>query len=95
LLCLQPSDNLLKQQLQQLQEKGPSAWMLYCDDTAAAKAGSGGKAPKALYDSWDEFEEHVVNTHLVRRCLCGLLCGLLLDVDTSRQLGIYGVQQQV
>jgi hypothetical protein len=61
LLCLQPGDNVLKQQLQKLQEKAPSAWQVYYDDTAAA-----GKASKALFDSWDEFEEHVVHTHLVR-----------------------------
>jgi hypothetical protein len=66
LLCLQPSDNLLKQQLQQLLEKGPSAWQVFYDDSAAGKPGSGGKAPKALFDSWQEFEEHMVNTHLVR-----------------------------
>lgn len=60
LLCLQPGDNVLKQQLQKLQEKGPSAWQVYYDDTAA------GKASKALFDSWEEFEEHVVHTHLVR-----------------------------
>jgi hypothetical protein len=51
---------VLKQQLQKLQEKGPSAWQVYYDDTAA------GKASKALFDSWEEFEEHVVHTHLVR-----------------------------
>jgi hypothetical protein len=66
LLFLQPGDNVLKQQLQQLQEKGPSAWQVYYDETVAGKPASGGKAPQALYDSWDDFEEHVVHTHLVR-----------------------------
>lgn len=60
-----PSDNVLKQQLQQLQEKGPSAWQVWYDEAVASKAASGGKAPKSLYDSWEEFEEHVVHTHLV------------------------------
>ncbi|KAF6258337.1 hypothetical protein COO60DRAFT_1133701 [Scenedesmus sp. NREL 46B-D3] len=60
-----PSDHVLKQQLQQLQEKGPSAWLVFHDDTAAGKTGGGGETHKALYDSWQEFEEHVVATHLV------------------------------
>lgn len=69
---LQPSDNVLKLQLQQLQEKGPSAWQVWYDEAVASKAASGGKAPKALYDSWEEFEDHVVHTHLVRRGIYSL-----------------------